>query len=525
MKLTFAISIIKVSVFIFFFTNSSPGKLFAQAVDNAINIKLSGLKQIGKIDERFQSFNVEMVEVVGGNFWIPYDQMDTSKPITGNVVVGETKSLYRALAPINLYEKKLRMLAGALGPTYMRVSGTWANSTYFQDNDEPKINTAPAGFKNVLSRKEWKGVVDFSKAVNAKLVISFAISDGVRDKDSIWTPVQAQPLANYTKSIGGIFAAAELFNEPTYAAYGGAPKGYNAPTFAKDIDRFRSFAKSNLPNMIVLGPGSVGEGGILPPSRMAILKTDDLLSTNPKPAFDVFSYHYYGGASQRCAPAGGPGSISPDDALSPEWLNKTVRAYTYYKGLRDKYLPGKPIWLTETADAACGGNPWAATFLDCFRYVEQLGRLAKEGVQVVMHNTLSASEYGLLDQDTYQPRPNYWTALLWSRFMGTDVYDAGSSTPGVDIFVHSLKKKPGGMALLVVNTLDTAAVFTIPSNAEQFMLTASELQTKEIQLNGKDLALTATDELPFIKGKAIGSGVIQIPAHSITFLTFNEIKK
>ncbi|MBD0289263.1 MAG: hypothetical protein ICV79_28170 [Flavisolibacter sp.] len=193
--------------------------------------------------------------------------------------------------------------------------------------------------------------------------------------------------------------------------------------------------------------------------------------------------------------------------------------------MRDKYLPGKPIWLTETADAACGGNPWAVTFLDCFRYVEQLGKLAKEGVQVVMHNTLAASEYGLLDQDTHNPRPNYWAALLWSRFMGTDVYDANSTTRGVDMFAHNLKKKPGGIALLIVNTLNTATPIDVPSNAEQYMLTADELQTKKVQLNGQDLALTANDQLPVIKGKAIKAGVIQIPPHSITFLTFSQIKK
>src|SRR4030081_2768726 len=48
--------------------------------------------------------------------------------------------------------------------------------------------------------------------------------------------------------------------------------------------------------------------------------------------------------------------------------------------------PGKRLWLTETADAACGGNPWASTFLDTFRYLDQLGRLARAGVQVVAHN-------------------------------------------------------------------------------------------------------------------------------------------
>jgi len=56
-------------------------------------------------------------------------------------------------------------------------------------------------------------------------------------------------------------------------------------------------------------------------------------------------------------------------------------------------------------------------------------------------------------------------------------------------------------------------------------LTANELQTKKIQLNGENLALTAKDELPVIKGKAIKAGVIQIPPHSITFLAFTDIKK
>ena len=88
------------------------------------------------------------------------------------------------------------------------------------------------------------------------------------------------------------------------------------------------------------------------------------------------------------------------------------------------------------------------------------------------------------------------------------------------MFVHGLKKKPGGLALLIVNTLNTAASVNIPSNGEQFMLTANELETRKIQLNGKDLALTANDEIPFIKGKVVKAGVIKIPAHSITFLTF-----
>lgn len=518
-------SVIMLSALLCLISCNPSGNLSKKPDGNVIAVNHTGMRQIGRVDERFQSFNVEMAEVVGGNFWIPYDKMDTTQNVTldENAGIGANKNLFRAVPPINLYEKRLCILASALAPSYLRVSGTWANTTWFQDNDGPKLTTAPDGFKNVLSRKEWKGVVDFTRTINARLVTSFAISDGVRNKEGIWTPDQAKSLVNYTRSVGGEIAAAELFNEPTYAGMGGAPAGYNATFFAKDIAVFRNFIHSTAPDMIVLGPGSVGEGGVLPVGGINKLATDDLLSANPKPDFDVFTYHFYGAVSKRCMPSG-PGSISPDQALSQGWLNKTETAFNYYKVLRDKYLPGTPIWLTETADAACGGNPWATTFLDCFRYLEQSGRLAKCGVQVVMHNTLAASEYGLLDQDTHLPRPNYWAALLWNRFMGTEVFDAGSVKPGVDIFAHSLKNKPGGIALMIVNTLNSDCNISIPSKSEEYVLTAIELQAKKVQLNGKDLELTANDELPVIEGKTIKPGTILLPPYSITFLTFNSIK-
>jgi len=30
------------------------------------------MRRIGTVDERFQSYNIEMVEVIGGRFWKPY---------------------------------------------------------------------------------------------------------------------------------------------------------------------------------------------------------------------------------------------------------------------------------------------------------------------------------------------------------------------------------------------------------------------------------------------------------------------
>lgn len=109
----------------------------------------------------------------------------------------------------------------------MRVSGTWANSVYFADSDNSQ-EKAPAGFSGVLTRKEWKGVIDFVHAVNGELVTSFATSVGTRNAQGVWTPKEASLWLAFTKSVGGRIAATEFMNEPTYAAMGGAPKGYNA---------------------------------------------------------------------------------------------------------------------------------------------------------------------------------------------------------------------------------------------------------------------------------------------------------
>ena len=489
-------------------------------------IKPSTMPRIGTVDERFQSYNIEMVEVTGGRFWKPYASKAEESPaaamqVNANQPTGLDQSKFQYRPPIDLKNERLRKLAAALGPSYLRVSGTWANSTYFQNTDEPAPSTPPSGFKGVLTRKQWKGVVDFSHAVNAELVTSFAISDGARNADGVWTPEQARQILEFTESAGGSIAAAEFMNEPTFAAMGGAPKGYDAAAYARDFAVFRSFMKSAYPHTVILGPGGVGEDGLLGPvtaSRHQILSADILTATGP--AFDGFSYHSYGGASVRCIPKGLPGSTTAEEALTGEWLAKSGKIEAFYAALRDRYEPGKSIWLTETAQVACGGDQWASTYLDSFRYLNQLGSLAKRGVQVHMHNTLAASDYSLLDENTYQPRPNYWAALLWHKLMGTVVLDPGEPpTPNLYVYAHCLRNHPGGVALLVINA-DQAMTQSIelPVKSERYTLTAKDLQGTRVQLNGIELQLGADDALPELKGVATHSGQIPFAPTSMTFL-------
>jgi hypothetical protein len=141
-------------------------------------------------------------------------------------------------------------------------------------------------------------------------------------------------------------------------------------------------------------------------------------------------------------------------------------------------------------------------------------------VQVVAHNTLAASDYGLVDEATLTPRPNYWSALLWHKFMGATVLDPGpASEPALHLYAHCLAGVPGGVALLGINA-DRAASKTlnVGAAAERYTLTAADLAGGVVQLNGSDLRLGANDAFPRFSGVAAAAGELTLAPASITFL-------
>jgi Glycosyl hydrolase family 79, N-terminal domain len=467
----------------------------AEAFAGEPSLTPASMARIGTVDERFQSYNVEMVEVTGGKFWKPY----------GRSASQAHSDLYAYRAPIDLASARLRKLAAALAPAYIRVSGTWANATYFANSDAAPA-TPPRGFNGILTRRQWRGVIDFSKAVGAPIVTSFAVSPGTRDAAGVWTPDQASDLIAYTASVGGRIAAAEFMNEPNVAAMGAAPASDDAAAYGRDFKIFRSLVKQRIPEIMILGPGTAG----------ATDAASDLVAASAPGTVDAISYHHYGALSERCN-----GGSTPEAALSEEWLSRTDRTLSFYLTLRDKFEPGKPIWLTETAEAACGGNRWAATFLDTFRYLDQLGRLAKAGVQVVMHNTLAASDYGLLDEKTLTPRPNYWGALLWRRLMGNIVLDPGVPIePDLHVYAHCQRGTPGGVTLLVINAShDTSRSLMLPDASERYTLDAASLRDTQVRLNGRVLGLSTQDNLPRVRSARTAAGAFIFAPATITFLT------
>lgn len=463
------------------------------------------LRKVGEVDKRFLSYNIEMVELTGGRFWRPYGSPGTDR--------------YEYRPPIDLAAPRLRHLAAALAPAYVRFSGTWANATWFADSDMPPAN-APDGFDTVLTRKEWRGAVDFAKATGGAIVTSFATSPGTRSADGVWQSDMAARWLAFTHSIGGKLAATEFANEPNMISLTKPPAGYTAADYRRDYGRFAAWLRRASPGTLLLAPGHAELGE---PTRtlsrrnttMPQFEVDELLTTaSPRP--DAFSFHFYGSGSERCG-----GKIlghTIDKALSAEWLAAIDPAIARMAAARDKLAPGAPLWDTETGESACGGNPWASTFADTFRFVDTLGRSARQGVKVFMHNTLAASDYALLDHADFSPRPNYWAALLWKRTMGTTVLEAPRS-PAPDLRLHAqcLVGGKGGVGLAAINTGATARTIAAGRGARSWTMTAERIDAGTIAINGRAPTLRADGSPGPLLGVLAG-GRVTVPARSVVFV-------
>lgn len=483
-------------------------------MSETIKLSASPLSVIRTVNDRLMSYNVEFTEVTGGTFWKAY----TPEQIAGTEkfsVGGATNigaamaSLMQVYPPINLYDEKLRKLAGAFGPVWVRVSGTWATKTYY-DFDGTANGKAPEGYQNILTKEQWTGVLDFVKAIGAKLLISVANCEGLHKASEPWNPSQAELIFSYSRDYGVPINAVEFTNEPNMLDITGFPPEYTAADFARDQDIFHKWVRDNYPGTLIVGPcategtmgdsekqqGMKGSGGVAEFSQN-MATTDQLMEGTTEP-LDVYSYHYYNGISERLEAVMPEMHWDADKVLTEQYLAVAANCAKDNAPKRDKYCPGGEMWVTESGDAGGGGDTWASTYVDVFRTLNELGTFATITDGVIFHNTLASSDYGFLKHGTFDPRPNYFAVLLWNRIMGTEVYDTREEIrEGAHVFAHSRRDGKDGVAYLVINNSETdTTTVELPNAAEVYKLSAETPRATTMRLNGKELVLGAGNELP-----------------------------
>ena len=487
--------------------------------------KLTALREI---DERLVSYNIEMTEVTGGTFWKAYTEAQVDG-IEEFPVIKDWRNmgnLQQWYDPIDTTNPRLIKLAKELGTAWVRVSGTWANKTYY-DFDGKCNGKVPEGFQNVLTKKQWLSLLDFVKAIDGKLLVSIANCPGIHAAHEPMPFDQADLLFRTSKEYGVPIAAAEFTNEPNLIAVSGLPAGYTPADHARDHDLFGAWLKENYPECLFVGPCTVGDidmfgkgnegagGGLAAGYEM--ISTEAMLGDYKSP-MDVFSYHYYNGVSERGAAMGGHWPY--ETILSEFYLSIAAHCARQYAPKRDRYVPGGQMWVTESGDAGCGGNTWASTYADVPRTLNELGEFSTVTSGVIFHNTLASSDYGFLKHGTFEPRPNYFAVLLWNRLMGKTCYATGEEIrEGAHVYCHSRKDGKEGKAYLVINNSWTeTTTVELPGEAEVYALTGTTgMRSRTMCLNGKELVLGENDTLPELIGARV-SGKVEIAPGGCTFI-------
>ena len=120
-----------------------------------VKLNPEALTSLRTVDPRLVSYNVEMTEVTGGTFWKAY----TEAQVDGTEAFPEIKdwtnmgNLQQWYDPIDTKNPRLIKLAKELGCAWVRVSGTWANKTYYDFDGKYADGTVPAGFHRQLPRR------------------------------------------------------------------------------------------------------------------------------------------------------------------------------------------------------------------------------------------------------------------------------------------------------------------------------------------------------------------------------------
>ena len=489
-----------------------------------IKLDLEKLSEIRKIDPMLHSYNVEMTEVTGGTFWKEY----TPEQIAGNgkfpmIGIGK-EGMMQVYPPIDLYNPRLRKLAKELGPVWVRVSGTWATKTYY-DLEGKTNGVIPEGYQSILTKEQWTGVLDFVKAMGAKLLVSVSNCEGLHSADEPWNPSQAKLLFDFSRDYGVPISAAEFMNEPNLLSASGAPKGYTTENFVRDQDIFNKWIHDNYPECKAVGPCSFNGkmGGLniekFPLKQLISKISTDAFLKDAKEPMDVFSYHYYNGVSERIAAGMSFVHWRADKVNCEEFLDGAGYCAKAAAKMRDKYMPGAQMWVTESGDAGGGGDTWASTYLDVLRTLNELGTFPTVTDGIIFHNTLASSDYGWLRHGTFEPRPNYFAVLLWSRLMGTTVYNTEIPvSEGAHVFCHSRKDGKDGYVFLVINnSKNEVTSVELPKEAVRYTLDGNgNMRNTVAYLNGKALELGADDSLPDLDGEVV-SGTVQLAPGSCTF--------
>ncbi|KAF1408528.1 Inactive heparanase-2, partial [Spheniscus magellanicus] len=366
------------------------------------------------------------------------------------------------------------------------------------------------------------------------LHLIFALNALRRNPNNSWNSSNALSLLKYSAS-KKYNISWELGNEPNnYRTLIG--RSVNGSQLGKDYIQLRSllqlirtYSRANL-----YGP-NIGR-----PRKNVIALLEGFMKVAGSTVDAVTWQHYY--IDGRVAKV--------TDFLKTRLLDTLSDQIRKIQKVVNTYTPGKKIWLEGVGATSAGGmNNLSDSYAAGFLWLNTLGLLASQGIDVVVrHSFLDHGHNHLVDQN-FNPLPDYWLSLLYKRLIGPKVlaiHVAGlqrKPRPGrvirdkLRIYAHCTSYHNhnyvrGSITLYIINLHRSRKKIKLAGTlrdkiVHQYLLQPygkDGLHSKSVQLNGQPLAMVDDGTLPELKPRPLRAGrTLVIPPLTMSFYVVKNV--
>lgn len=471
---------------------------------------------LARVDERFLSFCIDLSQVVGGRWWNP--RADRAEARSGTLPA----------TPFDFNRPLLDRLTAALAPAYLRIGGSEADKVWYHLHTETSP-PVPLGFESILTRTRFDEAAAFACRNGLRMVFTLNAGPAERDRRGRWQMHNAARLVDYAHTSGAPVDVWELGNEVNiFFAVHRFGAQIMPGQYVVDLFKARAMLDRLAPGALLAAQGSAFWPVQGEPLGFFFGFYPHILQ-QAATCVDLFGWHFYPQQSRRALFA--LRRAHPGRLLNPYNLDEAAFWANRLNEWRDAYAPGKPIWLSETGNAQNGGEPGVSdVYISGLWWLDELGLAARAGHAVVARQTLCGSDYGLLEEGTLAPRPDYWSSLLWKRLMGGQVFGVSAGgTDRVRLYAQSTPGCGGAVTLLAINLHPRrAARIRVPAVTNRaglvYGLSAPDVLGKTVLLNGQELRLGEDGSLPDLRSVPLPAGeALQLRPLSLAFVVFKPV--
>ncbi|KAK1550615.1 hypothetical protein Q3G72_022039 [Acer saccharum] len=393
----------------------------------------------------------------------------------------------------------------AFSPLKIRLGGTLQDRVIYESKNvhQPcspfvKNPSELLGFsQGCLPMSRWDELNVFFKNAGAAVVFGLNALNGRKigsdgSAGGAWNSTNAESLMRYTVNKGYTIHGWELGNE---LSGGGVGTRVAADQYASNIISLQHIV-DNIYTGFEVKPLVLAPGGFFDENWFS-----EFIDKTPE-SLQVVSHHIYNL---------GPGVDDHliDKILNPSYLTSGSQPFSGLQRILQNSASSAVSWVGEAGGAYNSGrNLVTNAFVFSFWYLDQLGVASVYNTKTYCRQTLIGGNYGLLNTNTYVPNPDYYSALLWHRLMGSNVLSTSfSGTTKIRAYTHCSKSSQGITVLLInldgnttvkvqVSTENAASHGALTIKQQQTQKTKFARMSRDYKVDGKtreEYHLTAKD--------------------------------